>query len=189
MGLPIGQIAAAGKGIASASNTFGTESLMPQGGGGIGGALKSTAKNDAGAFGQIAEGLAGTIGGLVGGRARRREQRQARKELARQRQAYEEFQFQDPTAQMTNPFEDLRVSTQAADFQAQQQQQALAGTLAGLRGAAGSSGIAALAQTLAQQQSVNLQSAAANIGQQEAANQMARARGQQALESAQDRGK
>jgi len=41
-----------------------------------------------------------------------------------------------------------------------------------------------LAQTLAQQQSANLQQASASIGQQEAANQMARARGQQSLERA-----
>ena len=67
---------------------------------------------------------------------------------------------------------------------AQQQQQGLAGALGQLQGAAGSSGIAALAQSLAQQQSRNLQAASASIGQQEAANQMARAQGQQSLERA-----
>ena len=47
----------------------------------FGQALKNTAKDDPGAFGQIAQGLAGVAGGLIGGRARRREQREARKEL------------------------------------------------------------------------------------------------------------
>lgn len=144
--------------------------------------LKTAAGKDPGAFGQIAEGLAGMAGGLIGGRARRQEQRAARADLEKQRRAYEGFEFQDPTANMTNPFEDLRVSTQASEFAAQQQQQALAGTLGGLRRTAGGSGIAALAQTLASQQSRNLQAASASIGQQETANQMARARGQQMLE-------
>ncbi|HBY67053.1 MAG TPA: hypothetical protein DEG69_04385, partial [Flavobacteriaceae bacterium] len=42
-----------------------------------------------------------------------------------------------------------------------------------MRGAAGSSGIAALAQSLANQGSLDAQKAAADIGRQEAANQMA----------------
>ena len=145
--------------------------------------LGATAKSDAGAFGQIAEGLAGIAGGVIGGRARRREQREARAELANQKRTYEQFQFQDPSAGMTNTFEDLTVNQQQAQFASQQQQQALAGTLSGLSGAAGGSGIAALAQSLSQQQSRNLQAASASIGQQESANQMARARGQQNLEA------
>jgi len=150
--------------------------------------LKTAAGEDPGAFGQIAEGLAGIAGGIVGGRARRQEQRAARADLEKQRRAYESFEFQDPTAGMTNPFEDLRVSTQASEFAAQQQQQALAGTLGSLRRTAGGSGIAALAQTLAQQQSTNLQASSANIAQQEARNQMARAQGQQSLEQQRARG-
>ena len=69
--------------------------------------LKTAAGEDPGAFGQIAEGLAGMAGGLIGGRARRQEQRAARADLEKQRRAYEGFEFQDPTANMTNPFEDL----------------------------------------------------------------------------------
>ena len=150
--------------------------------------LGAVAKSDAGAFGQIAEGLAGIAGGIVGSRARKQEQREARAELQRQRQAYETFEFKDPTANLTNPFEDLTVNQQQAQFASQQQQQALAGTLGQLQQAAGSSGIGALAQTLAQQQSQNLQAASASIGQQESANQMARARGQQMLEQQRSRG-
>ena len=54
--------------------------------------------------------------------------------------------------------------------------------MSGLSGAAGGSGIAALAQTLAQQQSSNLQASAASIGAQESRNQLMRAQGQQSLE-------
>lgn len=151
-------------------------------------AINQTAQSDPGAFGQIAQGLAGIGTGIIGGGARRREQREARAELAEQRQAYEQFQFQDPTANMTNPFEDLTVNQQAAQFSAQQQQQALAGTLSGLQGAAGSSGIGALAQAIAQQQQQGFQAAAADIGRQEQQNQLMRARGQQQLEQSRSRG-
>lgn len=151
-------------------------------------AISATAKEDPGAFGQIAQGLAGIGAGLIGGGARRREQRAARAELAEQRQAYEQFEFQDPTANMTNPFEDLTVNQQAAQFSAQQQQQALAGTLGQLQAAAGSSGIGALAQAIAQQQQQGFQAAAADIGRQEQQNQLMRARGQQQLEQSRSRG-
>ena len=171
--------------LPSFSQSFAAPAAVPspvKGSSAFGQQLGAAAKSDPGAFGQIAEGLAGIAGGIIGGRARRREQRQARAELANQKRAYEQFQFQDPSAGITNAFEDLTVNQQQAQFASQQQQQALAGTLSGLSGAAGGSGIAALAQSLAQQQSRNLQAASASIGQQEAANQMARARGQQMLE-------
>ena len=119
---------------------------------------------------------------MFGGGKRRREERAATTELADRRQAYEQFEFQNPAANMTNPFEDLTVNQQQSQFLAQQQQQGLAGTLGQLQGAAGSSGIAALAQSLAQQQATNLQASAASIGQQEMQNQLMRARGQQQLE-------
>ena len=71
--------------------------------------------------------------------------------------------------------EDLTVDQRAAEFQAQQEQQGLSNTMNTLQGAAGGSGIAALAQSLAGAQSQNLQKASANIGQQERANQAAAA--------------
>ena len=86
---------------------------------------------------------------------------------------------QNFASQMENTAEDLTVNTQQADFMAQQQQQGLSNTLGSLRGAAGGSGIAALAQSLAGQQNQNLQQASASIGQQESANQ-AQAAGQAA---------
>lgn len=130
-----------------------------------------------------APGIIKAAGSLIGGRARRKEQAAAKQELTQRRQAYETFEFKDPSAQMTNPFEDLTVNQQQAQFQSQQQQQGLASTLSGMQAAAGGSGIAALAQAMAGQQSQNLQAASASIGQQEAANQMAAAQGAQNLQA------
>ena len=67
--------------------------------------------------------------------------------------------------------EDLTVNTQAADFAAQQQSQGLSNIMGSMNQAAGGSGIAALAQSLANQQSQNAQQASASIGQQESMNQ------------------
>jgi hypothetical protein len=78
---------------------------------------------------------------------------------------------------MQNTYEDLTVNQQAAQFQAQQTSQQRADILGQLRGAAGASGIAGLAQSLANQQALQTQKAAANIGQQEAANQRLVAKG------------
>jgi hypothetical protein len=189
----LGQLSSSVDAVNSGARIFGAEALggvpanigsMSQ----VGQAVKNTAQDDPGAFGQVAKGLSGIASGLIGGGERRREQRRARAELKKQRGEYETFAFKDPTANMTNPFEDLTINQQQAQFASQQQQQALAGTLGQLQGAAGSSGIGALAQTLAQQSARNLQAASASIGQQESDNQMARARGQQSLEGARAKG-
>ena len=76
---------------------------------------------------------------------------------------------------MENPFEDLTVNQQAAQFQAQQIQQQQANLLQSLKRVAGASGISGLAQTLANQGLLQTQKAAANIAQQEQANQRAAA--------------
>ena len=72
---------------------------------------------------------------------------------------------------MENTFEDLTVNQQQAQFEGQQFAQSQANILSGLRGAAGSSGVAALAQSLAQQGQLRAQQASASIGTQEATNQ------------------
>ena len=78
-------------------------------------------------------------------------------------------------AGMENKMEDLKVNQQEAEFAAQQFAQSQSNILAGLKGSAGSSGIAALAQSLAQQGQLAAQKSSANIGAQEAANQKAAA--------------
>ena len=69
--------------------------------------------------------------------------------------------------------EDLTVNQEEAQFVKEQQMQQQANILQDLRGAAGGSGIAALAQSLANQGSKNARQAAISIGKQEQANQMA----------------
>ena len=72
---------------------------------------------------------------------------------------------------MENAFEDLTVNTQQAEFEAQQNQQQQANILSSMGAAAGGSGIAALAQSMANQGALQAQKAAASIGAQEAQNQ------------------
>ena len=72
---------------------------------------------------------------------------------------------------MENKMEDLTVNQKEAEFASQQLAQSQSNIMSGLRGAAGGSGIAALAQQLAQQGQIAAQKSAAGIGQQEAANQ------------------
>ena len=97
--------------------------------------------------------------------------REAKGQLDKRLADYRNQDTSNLYANMENTYEDLTVNTQAANFTAQQQQQGFANTMQSLRGAAGGSGIAALAQSLAGQQSQAAQAASASIGQQEARNQ------------------
>ena len=129
----------------------------------------------------VAAGLAQGAIGFFGGRAaRKRAQRErglAMDAMRKSRQAYLDQEITNPYANLENPYEDLTVNQQQAQFQAQQGAQTRADILGGLRGAAGGGGAAALAQSLANQQTRQQQAMSASIGQQEAANQRARAQG------------
>ena len=125
---------------------------------------------------------ASLLSGLFGSRRRRRQQRAAQKTYEEMRAAYEGLDTSNIYSSVTNPYvgmentmEDLTVNTQQADFQAQQGAQMRADILDRFRGAAGGSGIAALAQSLANQQTQQTAQISASIGQQEAANQRAAA--------------
>ena len=83
--------------------------------------------------------------------------------------------LQNQYTNMENTMEDLTINQQQADFQRDMFQQSQANTLSTLRGAAGGSGIAALAQQMAQSGTLASQRAAASIGAQESANQRAAA--------------
>jgi len=128
-------------------------------------------------------GLTGIAGGIIGGGKRRREQREAQAEFNRNKARYENLDTSNLASNLDNAYEDLTVNTQAADFAAQQQQQALSNTMGSMQGAAGGGGIAALAQAMAGQQSQNLQKASASIGMQEQANQMKAAQGDMTVQS------
>ena len=121
-------------------------------------------------------GLAGIAGGIIGGGKRRREQKAAQTEFDTNKARMEGADTSNLAVNQENTMEDLTVNTQQADFIAQQQSQGMANTMDSLQGAAGGSGIAALAQSLGNQQTANAQAASASIGQQEAGNQMAERR-------------
>jgi hypothetical protein len=101
---------------------------------------------------------------------------------------YASLDTSNPFLNQENKFEDLTVNQQQAQFQAQQFQQSQANILDSLRGAAGGSGIAALAQQLAQQGDIAAQRASATIGQQEAANQRMAAQEAARLQTAERQG-
>jgi len=123
--------------------------------------------------GQIVGGLTGIASGIIGSRKRRKEQREAQAEMKKRKAEFERLDTSNVYTNMQNTMEDLTVNQQAAQFQAEQEQQGLANIMGNLQGAAGGSGIAALAQSLAGQQSQNMRRASADIGKQEQANQMA----------------
>ena len=111
-------------------------------------------------------------------------QRQAMARLEEQRQRYREFEFfnpyqnlENPFADMENTFEDLTVSQDAARFQMEQGAQQRANILERLSGAAGASGIASLAQSLAQQGTIQARQVSADIARQESMNERLAAQG------------
>ncbi len=104
---------------------------------------------------------------------RKEQQKRVDEEVAN----YRAMKFTNPYEGMENVFEDLRVSTQAADFQAEQGAQQRADILGQLRGAAGTSGIAGLAQSMANQGQLQARQISTQLAQQEVANERARAGG------------
>jgi len=118
-------------------------------------------------------GVAKVAGGLIGQRGRKQEQRDARGQYDERMAEFENLDTSNLAGNLSNPYEDATVNTQAADFAAQQQQQGLANTMQGMSGAAGGSGIAALAQAMANTQGQQAQQASASIAQQEQSNQKA----------------
>ena len=113
-----------------------------------------------------------------GGDKRKDEIRKANKELKIRERAYMDMDITNPYmgltnayAGMENVFEDLTVNQEAAQFQAEQGAQQRANIMQQLRGAAGTSGIAGLAQSLAQQQTMEARQISTSIAEQEAANQ------------------
>ena len=119
--------------------------------------------------------------------------------LEQQRKQFESFKFENPFADvknpyadlktefenlyegMENPYEDLTVNMRAAEFQAEQGALQRANVLQALRGAAGASGVASLAQSLANQGAAQAEQISANIAQQESANRRLAAQGEMSI--------
>jgi hypothetical protein len=116
---------------------------------------------------------------LTGGAARRSEQRAASDDFEAQMADWEDTKMKNPYAGVKNPYanmenvyEDQTVDLKAAEFAKEQSQQSAANIMANMKGAAGSSGVAGLAQVLANQGAKQAQQASADIGRQEQANQV-----------------
>jgi len=106
-------------------------------------------------------------------------QKEEAAKLEKQKSIYRNMEFKNPYENVTNQFadmenmyEDLAIDTRAAEFRKQQGQQQRANILDSLKGAAGGSGIAGLAQSLANQAQLQTQQDSITIGQQERQNQM-----------------
>ena len=141
--------------------------------------------------------VAGAVGGLaqlgisLAGRGDRiREQEAAERQNRRMMQEYRDLDTSNIYGQVRNPYEnietefenvyeDLTVNQQQAQFERQMAQQQQANIMQDLRGAAGGSGIAGLAQAMANQGQLQAQRASASIGMQESQNQRLAAQGAQ----------
>ena len=105
------------------------------------------------------EGVMSVAQGLIGRGKRRAAQRKANEEYALRKENYLNMDISNVYADATNAFsenvyEDITVNTRQADFMAEQQAQNQANIMQGLQGAAGGSGIAGLAQALANQSTI-----------------------------------
>ena len=119
---------------------------------------------------------------LAGRKGRIEEQRLAREEMEKYKEQYKDLDTSNLYAGVENQFEnlentyeDLTVNQQQAQFEAQQGAQQRANIMQRMQGAAGGSGIAALAQAMANQGQLATQRASASIGMQEGRIQQLRA--------------
>jgi len=160
--------------------------------GGVGSKLSNMS---AGSKMGIMSGVGGILQGIIGGGARRARQRDAKTEYTKQRKAYAALDarnlsenIKNPYENMENVYEDMTVNQQQAQFEAQQGAQSRANIMQNLQGAAGSSGIGALAQAMANQSQLATQRAGASIGMQESRNQALAARGADTVQQLERRG-
>ena len=132
----------------------------------------------------VASGIGGIIQGLAGRGKRRDAQIAAQGDYDKMRQQYLDLDtsnvyadVENMYANLENPYEDLTVNRQQAEFEAQQAARSRANIMANLQSAAGASGIAGLAQAMANQGQIQAQQAAGSIGLQESRNIYAKAQG------------
>ena len=118
-------------------------------------------------------GVAKAIKGNSEKRAAKKENEKAKAEMEKDKERYMNMDTSNPYLNMENTMEDLTVNTQAAEFEAEQNQIGMANTMANMNKAAGGSGIAALAQAMANQGQIANQKASISIADQEKSNQMA----------------
>jgi hypothetical protein len=136
----------------------------------------------------IGSSLIGAIGASRARKDARRADAEARRRLAEAREEYNAIEFTNPYEGITNPyegiqsqftgmenvFEEPQVDTRAADFMREQSQQQQANILSNLRGVAGGSGVAGLAQQISNIGTQQARQAAVDIARQERQSEMAR---------------
>ena len=108
---------------------------------------------------------------LAGRKKRIREQKAAKKEMEAKKAAYEALDTSNTFKNKDNNMDDMTVDQRAAQFAAQEGAKQRANIMQQMSGAAGSSGIASLAQAMANEGQLAAQKAAADIGKQERENQ------------------
>jgi len=118
------------------------------------------------------------VNAMFGGAQRRREQYAANQDMGQKMEDWENRKLTNPYAGVRNPYENLenvyedaQVNLKQAEFEKEQSQQAMANIMQSMQGAAGSSGIAGLAQVLANQGVKQAQQASVSIAAQEQTNQ------------------
>ena len=104
-------------------------------------------------------------------KAAERQEAKARAEMDKQKAAFAGLDTSNPFMNMENTMEDLTVNQKEAEMVNQQGQQQRANIMGQMKGMAGGSGVAALAQQMANSGQLASQKSAASIGTQEAANQ------------------
>jgi len=169
-------------------------STLPASSGGFGSRFAGNLSSPQ-AMAGIAQGIGGIIQGLAGRGKRRRAQAAAQDEYDRMMRMYKDLDtsnlYADVENQYTNlenAYEDLTVNRQQAEFERDMFRQQQANIMSNLSAAAGGSGIASLAQAMANQASIQARSSSATIGQQERQNQLLRAREASRLQLIERRG-
>ena len=132
----------------------------------------------AGGMAGVVGGIGGIVSGLTGMRRARTQRDNAKKQFDKEMAGLAAVDVNNPFARMRNPYANLTVNQQQAEFQAQQGQQSLVDILSQTRAGVSGSGVAALAQAMANQSTQMMQQASASIGEQESRNIFARAEGE-----------
>jgi len=136
----------------------------------------------------VAGGVMNLVGARKAGKQAQAQQASAKESMETQKEAYGALDTSNLAAGVTNAYsgiqtnfentmEDLTVNQQQAQFEAEQGAQNRANIMQSMQGAAGGSGIASLAQAMANQGQNAARQASASIGQQESRNQMLSAQG------------
>ena len=135
------------------------------------------------------------VGGIMGAssanKAKReaaRAQKKAQAEMNAKKKQYEALDTTNLAKDMENKFEDMTINQKGMELQSQKSAQSRANVMDSLKSAAGGSGVAALAQQMANQGSLDAQKSAAMIGDQERANQAKEMEGADALQTAKMQG-